>query len=82
MSNCCSQSLAQCPAFPKCQQVLGVSCFFRVASMSIGTGFCGVGAFGNVKVVGCVDHEVGFAQEVGVKTLPIVFGVRLHFGPR
>jgi hypothetical protein len=81
MSNRHLQSLVQCPAFPQCRQVSGVSCFFRVASMSIGTGFCGVGAFSDAKVVGCVDHEVGFAREVGAKTLPIVFGVRLDFRP-
>ena len=49
--------------------------------MSIGTGFCGAGAFGDVKVVGCADQEVGFTREVDVKTLPIVFGVWLDFGP-
>jgi hypothetical protein len=50
--------------------------------MFIGTRFCVVGAFGDVKVVGCADHKVGFTQEVDVKTLLIVFRVQLDFGPR
>jgi hypothetical protein len=47
--------------------------------MSIGTRFCGVGALGDAKFVGCTDQGVGFAREVDAKTLPIVFGVQLDY---
>jgi hypothetical protein len=78
-----SSSLTQTfgPSFGvhRCLRIsLGVSCFFRVVSMSIGVGFCSVGAFGGVKVVECIGHEVGFVWE---KTSPTVFGVRLVLGP-
>jgi hypothetical protein len=73
MLNHCLQSFVQCLGFPQCRHVSGVLCFFCVASISIGVGTCGAGAFGGVKVVGYVGQEGGFVRDVGPKTLPTVF---------